>query len=173
MFFRPIYFLASVFGVKLNNVFAESPPSILSSSPSPDHFTDSNSIILQVRVTDADGPIKNVKFLLFDRAGAKLSGENGVKQDVDDPDGAELWISPDLPLPSDGQYKWKAIVFDKQNNKVDSNLSTFNALSDGISSAITLIRNEIEELVFSRPELKPKFLRMGFHEYVFIMTQFY
>lgn len=164
MFFRPIYVLASLFGAKLNAVSAESPPSIISSSPIPDHFTNSNSIVLQVRVIDVDGPIKNVKFVLFDQVGNKLTAEDGVKQDVDDPDGAELWLSPDLPLPTDGQYKWRAIVIDSQKNKVSSNLSTFNNLSDGISSVIKLIRSEIEELVLGRPELKPKFLRMGFHE---------
>lgn len=117
-----------------------------------------------------ESSIRNVKFQLRDPNGNVGSFQNGQLSNVD-LFGAQTWESPGMNLGvTSGQWSWRVRVTDAspKSNVVIMPWADVTVLSgdDATGAVMGMIRAEIEELANGNNALRPKFLRLGFHDCV-------
>jgi len=151
------------------NLQDNTPPALESLSPSAGTFiTSSSNVVFRVTVSD-ESPIRNVKFQLRDPDGNVGSSQNGQLEA--DNGSTEEWRSPPMDLGSaHGTWSWRVRVVDDADarNQYTMPWTGINVLTgeNPALAAVGMIRAEIEDLANSNAALRPKFLRLGFHDCV-------
>lgn len=143
------------------------PPVVHLSSPNPEAYVTTGTVALHVWASDSSG-IRNVKFQLRDPQGNTGTFENGSLDAVEAP--LEKWGSPGMALTSSGKWSWRARVTDDSPARNDLTTQWTDLYFLGGDSparaAVDMIKVDIEELINQAQELRPKFLRLGFHDCV-------
>ena len=146
------------------------PPSVQSFSPdSGTYITDgASAYTFSVTIID-ESPIRNVQFQLRDPDGNVGNFHDGQLEVVGG-SGAEEWKSPEMNLGGAfGNWSWRARIVDDSSNRNSFTMpwTDVYVLGDGSAETIMgMIRTEIEALADSNTDLRPKFLRLGFHDCV-------
>lgn len=145
------------------------PPIVQSFTPDSGTSTSASSLRLHVWAFD-ESPIRNVKFQLQDPTGNVGTFENGFL--IEDARPAfEKWASPVFALNLVGQWLWRAKLTDNSDarNQFTTPWLDFVVVEGDDTSAqeaIDSIKESIEQIINDNPVLRPKFLRLGFHDCV-------
>ncbi|KAL7465914.1 hypothetical protein ACHAXS_006217 [Conticribra weissflogii] len=142
-------------------------PLVNSLTPEDGSFTALTLATLHVTVSD-ESSIRNVAFQLRKPDDSILAFEEGIIVETN-ADGSEKW-EKDVTLDMSGQWQWRARIVDNSPNRnifvTDwTELLVLGGVSP-IEDVVDMIKSEIEALILDNPVLRPKFLRLGFHDCV-------
>uniref|UniRef100_A0A7S4SA90 Plant heme peroxidase family profile domain-containing protein n=4 Tax=Ditylum brightwellii TaxID=49249 RepID=A0A7S4SA90_9STRA len=130
-------------------------------------YLTTNTPVFHVWASD-DSSIRSVKFQLRDPSGNIRNQVNGDLAEVSIDH--EKWASPQMTLDESGEWAWRARVTDNSaaRNQFLMPWVHFHFLGGDspVAAAVGIIRAEIEELINGNNALRPKFLRLGFHDCV-------